>query len=524
LSTLKLDRARARIRKAMSIAPQERFLLMLWAVEALRSGHPEIAARFIQFTAEQAKQAVGDTNAIFPWELETLAIQSLLVPRQTAGRFYRCEDFGTAGNFTNMLRHLEDQEFGATSKAEQIDIFIEMHRIGQRQFPWQRGGPNLADFYRPLYLYGQGRCAEYFAEAHGLTINDFSLVGFALFALFSSRPYVIRPPNLSELKLTSETIEAGLRLLSVPVDSAGAAQRELLRQTKAATWPIAYQPSVLRQFPVLSLDGRPKRLTAPVPILVLQRVTFGIYYDLTGDGGNLRNEIAGRFEQYSADFIRAMMPGFTVEREYHYDGKRKGAGYDSPDILVEDAGELAIVIECKATKLTFSAKFSDDPAADAKARYAEIGRGIFQLWRYFAHCRLGLTGRALTDGTAGIVLTLDTWLVMARSLQDHVLAVASALADVDADITAADRRPIAFAAVQDFERLLSQSDEAEVRAALAAAHEDRFSGWLLPSVDQELHGASRKRKRYPFRPDEIVPWWTRFDGGQADGDDEDEAA
>ena len=80
--------------------------------------------------------------------------------RQGAGRFYRCEDFGTAGNFTNMLRDLEDQEFGATSKAKKIDIFIEMHRIGQRQFPWQRGGPNLADFYRPLYLYGQGRCTS----------------------------------------------------------------------------------------------------------------------------------------------------------------------------------------------------------------------------------------------------------------------------------------------------------------------------------------------------------------------------
>jgi hypothetical protein len=523
LSTLKLDRARTRFRKALSIAPQERFLLMLWAVEALRSGRPDIAKQFIQFTPDQAKQAVGDTYAIFPWELETLAIQSLTAPRQVAGRFYRCEDFGTAGNFTNMLRYLEDQEFGATSKAKKIDIFIEMHRIGQRQFPWQRGGPNLADFYRPLYIYGQGRCAKYFADAHGLTINDFSLVGFALFAMFSSRPYAIRPPNLSELGLTSETIEAALGLLSLPLRDAGNAQRELLQQAGATAWPIAYQPSVLRQFPVLSVGGRPERLTAPVPILVLQRVTFGLYYDLMGERGDLRNEIAGRFEQYCADYTRAMMPGFNVEQEYRYAGKRKGVSYDSPDILIEVAGELAIVIECKATKLTFSAKFSDDPAADAKGRYAEIGRGIFQLWRFFAHCRLGLTGRILSDGPGGLVLTLDTWLVMARSLQDHVLEVAAALADADPDITAVDRRPIAFAAIQDFERLLSQSDGAGVCAALAAAHEDRFLGWVLPSVDQELHGADRKRKRYPFRPDDILPWWTKFDGGK-DGDDEDEAS
>ena len=524
MSTLKLDRARTRFRKGLLIAPQERFLLMLWAVEALRSGRPDIAKQFIQVTPEQAKQAVGDTHAIFPWELETLAVQSLIAPRHLVDRFYRCEDFATAANFSGMLRHLEDQEFGATSKAKKIDIFVEMHRIGQRQFPWQRGGPNLADFYRPLYLYGQGRCAEYFEKAHSLTINDFSLVGFALFAMFSSRPYAIRPPNLSELKLTHDTIEAALQLLALPVGKAGAAQRALVQEAAASAWPIAYQPSILRRFPVLSLGGRPERLTAPVPLLVLQRVTFGLYYDLLGEGGDLRNEIAGRFEEYSADFTRAMMPGFTVEREYRYPGKRKGVGYASPDMLIEDAGELAVVVECKATKLTVSAKFSDDPAADAKGRYAEIGRGIFQLWRFFAHCRLGLTGRTLTDRTAGLVLTLDTWLVMARSLQDHVLEVAAALADADTDITAVDRRPIAFAAIQDFEQLLSQSDEAGVRAVLAAAHEDQFLGWVLPSVDQELHGADRKRKRYPFRPDAILPWWTQFDGGKDGDDDEDEAA
>ena len=227
MSILKLDRARTRFRRAMSIAPQDRFLRMLWAVDALRAGRTDVARRFIQFTPDQEKQAVGDQYAIHPWELETLATQSLTTSRQVVGRFYLCEDFGTAATFANMLRHLEDQEFGATSKAKKIDIFVEMHRIGQRQFPWQRGGVNLPDFYRPLYLYGQGRCADYFAATHGLTIDDFSLVGFALFAMFSSRPYAFRPPNLNELGLTPATVEAGLRLLSIPVERAAAAQRAL---------------------------------------------------------------------------------------------------------------------------------------------------------------------------------------------------------------------------------------------------------------------------------------------------------
>ena len=106
---------------------------------------------------------------------------------------------------------------------------------------------------------------------------------------------------------------------------------------------------------------RPPRLRAGA-----RSFRVSIIIDLMGDGGDLRNEIAGRFEQYSADYTLLTTPGFKVDREYPYAGKRKGVGYDSPDILIEEAGELAIVIECKATKLTFSAKFSDDPAADAE--------------------------------------------------------------------------------------------------------------------------------------------------------------
>jgi hypothetical protein len=516
LSGLKLERARARFLNALAIAPQERFLRMLWAVDALRSGRTDDAARVIRFSPEQAKQNHGDPHTIFPWELETLATQSLLTSRQIQRRFYRCDDFGTAAAFTNMLRHLEDQEFGA--RAKQMHIFNEMHRIGQRQFPWQRGGANLPDFYRPLYLYGQGQCAEYFAETHGLTVSDFSLFGFSLFAMFSSKPYTFMPPNLSEVALSAKTVEAGLRLLSIPMESAGVAQRKLLRQTGSENLPIAYQPSVLRHFPVLAIDGRPDRLTAPLPVLVLQRVTFELYYDLITPAGGLRNEIAGRFEQYCADFIRAMMPAFEVEREHHYAGKRKGVSYNSPDILIEHDDELAVVIECKATKLTISAKFSDDPVADAEERYAEIGRGIYQLWRYFAHTRMGLTGRRLVDATAGLVLTLDTWMVMGRVLQEHVFKVAVALADADPDILDTDRRPIAFATIQDFERLLSQTDEGGVRGAIAASHEDRFLGWLLPAVDQEVNGLSNTRKRYPFYPDELLPWWNRV--GIKDDDNE----
>jgi hypothetical protein len=45
---------------------------------------------------------------------------------------------------------------------------------------------------------------------------------------------------------------------------------------------------------------------------------------------------------------------------------------------------------------------------------------------------------------------------------------------------------------------------------------------VLPNVERELSGARKKRKRYPFKPDDLLPWWSRFDGGEGGSDADDE--
>jgi len=506
MSLLQRDRARKRLRDTLAIAPDEPFLQMIWAINALHEGRPDLAARLIAFPPEAAEQKAGDPLAIHAWELETLVNQLILTPKKPGQRFYPCNNFSTASEFTNYLRKAENAEYAASGDPTQI--LNEMHRIGQRQFPWQRQAPNLPDFYRPLFLYGQGGCAEAFEAAHQLTVSQFALIGFALFATFMGRPYIDRLYDLSTLGITPEQLQAGLRLLSIDTNDAGVELRSIVQGAGANAWPMAYKPSLLRSRPLIAYGARGERLRAPLPKLILQRVTFGLYYDVFQPGGALRNEIAARFEQYAADLIGAMMPAFNVEPAYAYPVGR-GRQIDAPDLLVSHAGELAVVIECKATKLTFAAQFSEDPAADAQTRYAEIGKGVFQVWRFFAHCRLGRTRHHVTPATRGLLLTLDTWLVMARDLQTHVREIAAALADADPDILEEDRRPVLFAAIQDFEGLLRQTDEQGLLQTLHAGAEDRFLGWILPNISREL-GPLAERKTYPFNPDVLLPWWKRL--------------
>jgi hypothetical protein len=505
-SPLKRERALAKLRSALAIAPDEKFLQMLWCVHALATGREDRAARGLSFPREAIGGGPGSEYAIHAWELETLVNQLLLTSKRPGQRFYPCDTHSTASEFINYLRRLENTEFGLTH--DRVDIFNELHRIGQRQFPWQRPTPNLPDFYRPLYLYGQGAGADYFAEQHGLTVADFAKIGFALFGHFMRQPLIEGLPDYSVLGISEQTLVSALRLMTIDRPRAGPELLKLVEKSGSKRWPTAYQPSLLRRFPLIEYGNI--RRWAPLPELVLQRVTFGLYYDLLRPGESFRNEIAGRFEQYCTEYLAAQMPAFEVGREYRYPVPGRRGGQDSPDILVGYRGELALIIECKATKLTLAAQYSDDPAIDAQERYAEIGKGVFQTWRFVSHCRRGLTQHTVSSSTRGIVLTLDTWMVMSRPLQDHVMAAAHLLADADPNILPEDRRSVVFAAVQDFEAVVSQTTEDTFLTTLASATEERFLGWLLPNVRRDIEGVSEIRKPYPFDPGEILPWWHLF--------------
>jgi hypothetical protein len=272
-------------------------------------------------------------------------------------------------------------------------------------------------------------------------------------------------------------------------------------------WQVAYQPSLLRRYPVLATGSDGEMLRAPLPELILLRITSGIYYDLISGRQGLRHEAADRFEEYCASYLGHMLPRFDVRRAYRYQSGSRGNRIESPDILIRDHGSLAIAVECKATKLSFVAQFGNNPAQEASVGYEELGKGIFQLWRYFSHCRRGLANDTLTDYTLGLLVTLDTWLVMSRELQSHVFSIANGLADDEQDILPEDRRSVLFASIQDLEATLARCEEGDFLGILSQAREDRFLGWLLPNIRAELGAGIDARRPYPFELGEMLPWW-----------------
>ncbi len=143
-------------------------------------------------------------------------------------------------------------------------------------------------------------------------------------------------------------------------------------------------------------------IRAPLPQLILERVTGGIFYDIIDAGQEVRTEYGQRFEEYSIRYLRAMLPGIDWQAEHTY--RIRKVEFKSPDILWPSDEGLRLVIECKATRMSVDARYADDLLA--VRGYDDLIKAVFQLWRYFSHCRRGLTGATLHPDVTGMVLTL----------------------------------------------------------------------------------------------------------------------
>jgi hypothetical protein len=514
VSQAKLDYHIKQLRKYFARADDRAFLQMIWAADALQSDREAAAKKFMPSYPKEAavKSSLLSPYGIHRWELETLLIQLLLTPkeeRRAEGNFVLdCSKFDAIRDTINRLRSLENVESGRYL-GDGLNIFGEMHRIAQRQFHWQHGYLNLPHFYRYLYIYGQGRCAEYFKDTYGVSINDFTYAGFAMYVAAVRTPWLRQDFALTGLGITPEIVQKVLALMTLSLEQARAEERlvtDEVNRLHGTPIPTAFMPSILRRHPLISLTTDMATFMPPIAELILMRISSGLYYDIIPGKQPLLNEANDRFEQYCHDLIDELTV-FITSRSHRYGPK--GAQFDSPDVLVTEDDKVVIAIECKATRLTYLAQFAEDPFEAEKKQYMQLAHGAFQLWRYFSHIRRGITKDALADDAYPIVVTLDSFFMMGPQLSASILDEATRLADEEGDITPEDRRYVIYCPIQALEEVLQRGNRDTLLAALKAAGEEKYKGWMFREVfraitkDMDL-GSPQK---FPFDLGPVLPWW-----------------
>lgn len=483
-------------------------LVLICAQLALQGGNPAPRSIVPDFPVEGVGGKIGSKYYIEPWTLETLVNEILVTPKkrprdENRTRILRSNSSEVLRTLARMVIGLENAEVGIY--LQNHDVLSEIARIAQRQFPWQRGFANAPTLYRSLLLYGSGGAAEYFERENSISVSDFVKVGVFLSSALGRAGLVSRETDLSLLGITAEQREAALRISALNHDEA----RSRTRQMRPRNLHTAYKPSILRDFPIIAFGERGERLRAPIPELVLQRHIAGLYLDVVSGGRLIWQGIGRRFEEYCVEYLQAMMKPYGVRREQEYGPKR--TQFRTPDLLVSSVDGLVLVVECKAKRMTFEARFADDQVAEARGGYEEIAKGIFQLWRFFSHARRGVfaSTKVLSD-CLGMVLTADTWLTMARNQEAQIYAKAHALANEAGNIDAVDRRDVPVCLIDDVEYVLQHGNADTLLSALREVSSGEKKRWRLSIEHAEKLVSPRP---YPFtdRIAHFLPWWESID-------------
>ena len=250
-------RFRGQLATNLSLADDASFIRMLWALNALQTGRAEEACRFlIGYPPDAAIEGMLGQNSIYPWELETLANELLTTPKHPLYRVMDCRNWDEIKVFVALLRELENAEYGA--RHSQPNIFVEMGRIGARQFSWQRGHVGLPQLYRNAFVYGQGECAAYLHESTGLSSADMTYVGFALLSIFYPEP-AIRPAHLAnQFGISQDTLRRTLCRIARPLKQWPLRDRRIAEQLAihgqapvGSAQPSTYPPSAMTVSPTM---------------------------------------------------------------------------------------------------------------------------------------------------------------------------------------------------------------------------------------------------------------------------------
>lgn len=502
MGRLQRERWRSKLSTALSRADNEDFILALWAVDRLQNGNELLASKVLTgFPPDSVGATITSKFRIHPWELETLANECLTTnkhrPRRHPFLRLNSRNWSAIWQVVVMLRRLEDEEYAASG----YDVLKEMSRIASRQFEWQRGFFNKALIYRTAVIYSHPDLNQRLFKKTGLRLDDFLYCAFSLYVYFIHFGALSSEYELDQIRINRTMRDAALRVFAN--DFATAID---LARLERRPWSLtAYRPSILRRYPILKTSGSPEQFLCPLPDLIIDRATSGIFYDVIDSSGTTRNALGRGFETYVSKLLPTL-PGAKTSPEFRY--KVRKNLYDSPDFFITENDRTFCIVECKANRFSFPARYKDHP--EAERGYEELAKGAFQIWRFVSHCRNNDLNIELESSPVGMVLTLDPWLSFAEKSRAKVMQLADRKCfESDVAISKDDKIPIVFCNVTDLEFVLWRCSLASFKSALRDLSQEK-KGWLLSTAHEP--DATAIDQGFPFDDmADYLPWFEKLE-------------
>ncbi len=277
------------------------------------------------------------------------------------------------------------------------DLDEFMFRLSSLQFSSQ--GPLQQMISRTLLIHTQyasdARRRDFdvlqeFHKAMGLSLEDYTFLGVSMFALaIASRDGLLHLDHLAKVDLPQyeqSKVSLFLELVSTDFDAFRGESREKC-DPQPGLEIYDYNPLVAR--PIVMLPSG--QYVLPVPRMLVERVTSGVYYDLAEKYGNEFLTYLGHAYQRYIGRLFEGIAGIQVMPETEYGPKRKKRL--SSDWIVSQE-KRAAVIECKTKRLRLGGRLphmshilKEDIRQGVTGAVAQLSRCVEDIRRgnVFAH-------------------------------------------------------------------------------------------------------------------------------------------
>lgn len=332
------------------------------------------------------------------------------------GKMYRDRPLHTKAfwQLGQMYNDLYDPFLGAPGRnTEALHDFLL--RTAYQEFPFQQGTRALIPRALHLYVDLDQRLApdldfslsEQFQRQTGLTPQDFIILGFiCLVDAGKNRGYVNsdRITNINIGNLAVYTLPGKVsRFLDIVRCDVPTFTRECQLARISDLYMEKHEFNPLRKFPIVEIESWPRGsqpafMMLPIPVLMLERLTEGIYWlllDRFREDGRL-NEFFRAFGALFQEYIGLHLARYCHENELLPE-ITYGHGEKFADWVVLE-GDTAIFIQCKTKRITTLAKTTMDMELLQEDLRRGIGEAVIQLAKNARKAREGVQGLEAVSG------------------------------------------------------------------------------------------------------------------------------
>lgn len=408
-------------------------LVSIWLMSRqLEDGQKKGATHF-------SSQRLAD--GLFLWELPQL-VREIVLHASVTG-LQTLDSRQKVARVVNTVRDLNGKIAvqRITSEGNSEQIFDELIRTAQQQFPWQQNRSARA-LIRYLKILSSPAVAERVLADTSLSVAEWSLLGAATAGRVQSSPYVDRDRPFDEFGIDKAKTRAFFDRISIGIHEL----RSLYSKNTALDqhWDLQWSP--LQTKPLVSvLPDRPNLLFCPMPMFMLQRFNHGIYYDLAS-----KDAIGPAFEKYIWQVTQVAFPAehfqLIEERPYRF---HKNTNH-GPDAIISDPSGH-VFVECKTKRLTLGAKF-EPRSTQMHEDLQFIAQSVVQNYQNILKAEKGVS--AWTPNQLPIyplVVTLEDWFFLGGMHDILAAKVQAVLASKGMDANLPQRMPYYVMSANEYE-------------------------------------------------------------------------